>query len=201
GDTQPMPAAQRHLPWRRIALIAGAVVLLAGGIVIGNSLARDESPSNAQPGPTSTTSTSAEPTSATTATSATPPATTLADTTVPSPDTTTTTTTTTTAAVASSDCRARFGITNSWPGGYQAQVTVRNVSEHPLTTWTVTWPRPDGHAISNLWNGTLAVDADSVTVTNLGHNGKVPAGGSTTFGFTANGPGTPDPELSCTSGG
>jgi cellulase/cellobiase CelA1 len=79
-------------------------------------------------------------------------------------------------------------------------VTVRNASGRALTAWTVTWPRPDDHAISNLWNGTLDLDDDSVTVTNAAHNGKLPVDGSATFGFTANGPSVPDPDLTCTSG-
>ncbi|MFD0205534.1 MULTISPECIES: serine/threonine-protein kinase [Saccharothrix] len=180
GDTRPLPA-QPRVPWRRISLVAGAVVLVAAGIVIGNSLARRDAASTAEPAPTTTTaSTLIEATSTTTieATS-----TTTIEVTTPPPD-----------------CTARFGITNSWPGGYQAHVTVRNAAGRALTTWTVTWPRPEGHAISNLWNGILAVDDDSVTVTNASHNAKLPVDGSTTFGFTANGSGVPGPDLTCTSG-
>ncbi|MEU4445522.1 protein kinase [Actinosynnema sp. NPDC050801] len=198
GDTRPLTAPHR-VPWRRIALIAGAVVLVAGGIVIGNSLARHDSTGNAQPTATTSTSTTTSATSA----SATSDTTSAATTGTPTSTTTATTTTTTTTATArpGSDCTARFGITNSWPGGYQAHVTVRNASGQPLTGWTVTWPRPDGHAISNLWNGTLTVDEGSMTVTNAAHNAKLPADGSTTFGFTANGPSTPDPDLDCTGSG
>jgi serine/threonine protein kinase len=167
GDTRPL-TAPRRVPWRRIALITAAVVLVAAGIVIGGSLAREDQAGNAQPAPTTGGSTTAATTTSTPA----PPR----------------------------DCTARFGITNSWPGGYQADVIVRNASERALTTWTVSWPRPQGHAISNLWNGALTVDDDSVTVTNLPHNAELPVHGSTSFGFTANGVGVPDPDLTCTSG-
>ncbi|XVS67918.1 protein kinase domain-containing protein [Actinosynnema sp. CA-299493] len=185
GDTRPLPAPRR-VPWRRIALIAGAVVLVATGIVIGNSLARTDSTGNAEPAPDDTTT-------ATTTTS------TTADTATTADVTATTDAATTSTAGAPPTCTARFGITNSWPGGYQAHVTVRNTGDHALTTWTVTWPRPDGHAISNLWNGGLTTNDDSMTVINAAHNGKLPVNGSTTFGFTANGPSVPDPDLTCTS--
>ncbi|MEV8437463.1 protein kinase [Actinosynnema sp. NPDC051121] len=196
GDTRPLPAPRR-VPWRRVALVAGAVVLVATGIVIGDSLASKDPAGNAQPAPTTTTTTSSSSatTSATSATTSENPTTTTAD----ENTTTTPPTTTTTPAPRSADCTARFEITNSWPGGYQAHVTVRNASGQPFTTWTVTWPRPDGHSISNLWNGSLTAGDSSMTVTNLSHNGKLPAGGSTTFGFTANGPGVPDPDLTCTA--
>ncbi|MBY8851606.1 cellulose binding domain-containing protein, partial [Saccharothrix sp. MB29] len=107
----------------------------------------------------------------------------------------------TTTPVVASDCTARLEVANSWPGGYQAQVVVRNAGERDLTHWTVTWPQPAGHVISNLWNGTLTARAGSVTVANAAHNAELPVAGSTTFGFTANGPGTPTPDLTCTSGG
>ncbi|MCE6998105.1 protein kinase [Saccharothrix sp. S26] len=202
GDTRPLPA-QPRVPWRRIALIAGAVVLVATGIVIGNSLARKDSASTADPAPATTTTTNSpatttQPAASTTDTTDTTVTTDTTTRTTTTPPTSTTTTSSSTPAQAST-CRARFTITNSWPGGYQAQVTVRNASDQPTTTWTVTWPRPEGHSISNLWNGTLTVHEDSMTVTNAAHNGKLPADGSTTFGFTANGQGVPDPDLTCTS--
>ncbi|WP_053721305.1 protein kinase domain-containing protein [Saccharothrix sp. NRRL B-16348] len=197
GDTRPLRALHRF-PWRRIALIAGAIVLVATGIVIGNSLARTDPTGNAQPAPDAAPSDTTDPTpSDTTPATSTTVATTTSTTT--SAPTTTTTVPTSATPAGPRTCTARFSITNSWPGGYQAHVTVRNVSGNPLTAWTVTWPRPASHAISNLWNGTLTVDDDSVTVTNAAHNGKLPADASTTFGFTANGPSVPDPDLNCTS--
>ena len=198
GDTRPLPA-QGRVPWRRIALIAGAVVLVATGIVIGNSLAHKDPASTAEPAPISS---SANATTTTTDAAATTTTATITTTTT-SADVTTTTTlagTTSPAAAPPPNCTARFAITNSWPGGYQAHVTVRNAGGNPLTGWTVTWPRPDGHSISNLWNGAITVDDDSMTVTNAAHNGKLPVDGSTTFGFTANGQGVPDPDLTCSSG-
>ncbi|MFT7836875.1 protein kinase [Saccharothrix sp. BKS2] len=168
GSTRPLPARHRA-PWRRVALVVGAVVLVAAGVVIGDSL-RDDEPSD----PTA----------------------------LPAPTTKTTTTNTTEATTTAPqvDCTARFRITNSWPGGYQVEVTVRNSGGRALTAWAVTWPLPAGHAISNLWDGTLAAAAGSVRVTNAGYNARLPVDGSTTFGFTANGPATPEPDVTCTSG-
>ncbi len=186
GDPLPLPAS-RQVPWQRIALVAGAVVLVAGGAVIADSLGGDEPSGRAQPAPTTTTTTPAS-------TITTPTAITTTSTT-----TSTTTDTDTDTATSTPDCSARFEVTNSWPGGYQVQVTVRNAGERALTEWTVTWPQPADHAISNLWNGTLTVDTGSVTVTNADYNGPLPANGSTTFGFTANGPATPRPDVTCTS--
>jgi hypothetical protein len=37
----------------------------------------------------------------------------------------------------------------------------------------------------SLWNGSYTQSGSNVTVTNTAYSGAVPAGGSTTFGFTA----------------
>ncbi|GAA0221050.1 protein kinase [Saccharothrix mutabilis subsp. mutabilis] len=171
--------------WRRTTALAAAAVLVAAGITIGLYLQDDRTPAAT---PTSQETTQRQPI------------------TQPQPATTTTTTTTTTATATATttaapppDCTARFKVTNSWPGGYQAEITVQNARDSALPNWTVTWPREAGHVISNLWNGTVTAAADSITVTNLSHNARLPVAGSTTFGFTANGPFTRDPAVTCES--
>ncbi|GGU65944.1 protein kinase domain-containing protein [Lentzea flava] len=104
--------------------------------------------------------------------------------------------TTTTPATA---CDARYEVTNSWPGGYQVEVTVRNTSPRGLSGWTVTWQPPAGHTIGNLWNGTLTQNATAVTVTNAGHNAVLATGGTTSFGFVAAGPEPARPAVTCST--
>ncbi|MET9224652.1 protein kinase [Lentzea sp. NPDC003310] len=108
-------------------------------------------------------------------------------------DPTTVTTTATTA------CDARYEVTNSWPGGYQVEVTVGNTSGRGLTGWTITWQPAAGHTIGNLWNGTLTQNATEVTVTNAGHNAVLAAGATTSFGFVAAGPDPARPAVTCST--
>ncbi|OPG07353.1 hypothetical protein B1L11_30930 [Microbispora sp. GKU 823] len=75
---------------------------------------------------------------------------------------------------------------NSWPGGFQSEVTV-SAGSSAVNGWTVNWTWPGGQSISSLWNGTQSVSGSSVTVRNAPYNGSIAAGSSTTFGFTANG--------------
>jgi serine/threonine protein kinase len=110
-------------------------------------------------------------------------------------DSTTTTTTVTTPAA----CVARYEVTNSWPGGYQVEVTVSNTSPDGLTGWTITWQPAAGHTIGNLWNGTLTQNATAVTVTNAGYNAVLAAGGTTSFGFVAAGPDVARPAVTCST--
>ena len=110
-----------------------------------------------------------------------------------------TTTGTTTTTAPATVCDARYEVTNSWPGGYQAEVTVRNTGSRGLSGWTVTGQLPAGHTIGNLWNGVLTQKATAVTVTNAGFNAVLPAGGTTTFGFVATGPEPARPAMSCST--
>jgi hypothetical protein len=106
---------------------------------------------------------------------------------------------TTTTTAPKTACDARYEVTNSWPGGYQAEVTVRNTSSRDLSGWTVTGQLPAGHKIGNLWNGVLTQKATAVTVTNAGYNAVLPAGATTTFGFVAAGPEPARPAMSCST--
>ncbi|CAM3713530.1 protein kinase [Kibdelosporangium persicum] len=103
--------------------------------------------------------------------------------------------TTTTSSRAPSTCEADYQITNSWPDGYEALVTVR--ATKPLNGWTVSWTLPGGQRINNLWNGTLSQDGTAVQVAPAQWNTAVRT--STSFGFIAgtNGPNPVKPDVVC----
>ncbi|WP_346056708.1 protein kinase domain-containing protein [Amycolatopsis dongchuanensis] len=84
-----------------------------------------------------------------------------------------------------SGCVADYRVTNSWPNGYQVEVTVRADGGRGLTGWAVRWQLPSGESINNLWNGTLVREGGAVTVTNASYNAVVSPNGTTSFGFVA----------------
>ncbi len=97
-------------------------------------------------------------------------------------------------------CTADFSVVTSWSGGYQGQMTVTNTGTSTLNGWSVTWMPGSGQTIASAWNGTLSVNGDMVTMRNADYNRSIAAGASTTFGFTANGSGTPEATMiSCSS--
>ncbi|MEJ2856343.1 MULTISPECIES: serine/threonine-protein kinase [unclassified Saccharothrix] len=184
------PEKPRRSAWRKTTLLTAAAALVAAGITIGLSLRdRDRDPAST---PDAQTQTDAQTRAETQTQTETQPQ----DQTEPQNQPTTTT-----AALPPPEiCTVRFTITNQWPGGYQAEVTIDNAADRPLANWAVTWPQEAGHAISNLWNGAFTVTAGKITVTNAPHNARIPVGGRTTFGFTANAPSTPQPQPTCTTG-
>lgn len=97
-------------------------------------------------------------------------------------------------------CNATYTITNSWPGGFQAQVTVTNPTKSSMTNWTTSFDLPDGETITSSWNGTLSEAGTLATVKAASWNQVLAAGASASYGLTANFSGTPTiPTVSCQS--
>ncbi|MEU3273166.1 protein kinase [Saccharomonospora sp. NPDC006951] len=99
-------------------------------------------------------------------------------------------------------CVASYRVTNTWPGGYEAEVTVRNTGAEPLTGWKVGWLPPEGQSVDNLWNGTISRSGAEVEVSNADWNITIEAGSSASFGFTGSSPETgiaTPPSVSCSS--
>ncbi|MEU8331960.1 cellulose binding domain-containing protein [Micromonospora sp. NPDC048839] len=98
------------------------------------------------------------------------------------------------------DCAATYRLVNSWPGGFQGEVTVANTAAATVNGWTVGLTLASGQAISSLWGGTNTGTTGTVTVRNAAYNGTLAPNASTTFGFTATGNGaTPPGTITCTS--
>ncbi len=104
--------------------------------------------------------------------------------------------TSTTTPTPTGACTATYRTVNSWPGGFQSEVTVR-AGEAPTTSWSVSW-RSSGERVDQVWNGTATSQGDLVVVRNTAENGRLPAGGTTTFGLLGSGA-PPTPALTCTS--
>ena len=86
------------------------------------------------------------------------------------------------AAQAATGCRVDYAVTNSWQGGFGANVTVTNLGD-PITSWRLTWSFTAGQTITQLWNGTVAQSGANVTVSNASYNGTIGTGASAAFGF------------------
>ncbi|WP_344057100.1 cellulose binding domain-containing protein, partial [Sphaerisporangium rubeum] len=85
---------------------------------------------------------------------------------------------------------ATYTVTNSWSGGFQANVTIRNTGPATAPGWTVRWTWPTGQTVSQAWNATVTTTGTSVTAKNASYNATLTAGATTTFGFTGTHTGT-----------
>ncbi len=129
---------------------------------------------------------------ATTPPATTPPATTPPTTTPASPPTTT-------PPAAGSRCAAGFRVTQSWPGGFTAEVTVTNTGSAATHNWKATWNWPGAQTVQNMWNAVLGHTGNSQTATSVNYNSSLAPGSITTFGLQGTGPAVA-PAVACSVG-
>ena len=98
----------------------------------------------------------------------------------------------------STACTGTYSVVSSWPGGYQAQVVVKNTGSGTLNSWQLGFPFPSGNTISSLWNGTYTLSGGTLTVTNASYDGTLAPGATATVGFTATGSNSTPSSVTCT---
>jgi hypothetical protein len=81
-------------------------------------------------------------------------------------------------------CSAAYSVVNSWPGGFQGQVTITNNSTSPLNGWTAGFTFPGDQKISTLWNGAFTQSGETVSVSNEPYDASIAPEGTVTVGFT-----------------
>ncbi|WP_433795668.1 GH12 family glycosyl hydrolase domain-containing protein [Actinoplanes sp. CA-252034] len=79
-------------------------------------------------------------------------------------------------------CRVTYA-TNVWNNGYTATVTVANTGNSVINGWALNFTLPSGQSITGSWNAALSGTSGAITARNSAHNGSIPAGGNTSFGF------------------
>ncbi|MGW5349650.1 glycoside hydrolase family 9 protein [Streptomyces sp. NPDC004031] len=82
-------------------------------------------------------------------------------------------------------CTAVYKVTNSWSGGFQADVLVTNTGSAALNGWTLTFTFGGDQQVGSGWSGTFTQSGNKVTVTNPSWAAALPAGGTVDPGFTA----------------
>jgi hypothetical protein len=85
-------------------------------------------------------------------------------------------------------CTLNAAITNSWPGGYQMQLTITNNTAVPGHGWAAGFSFGDtAETIASAWNAAVSQSGTRVTARNESYNAEIPAGGSTTWGLVVSG--------------
>jgi hypothetical protein len=97
-------------------------------------------------------------------------------------------------------CTGTYSLVNSWTGGFEGQVVVKNTGSGTLNGWKLGWTYPGNQQISSLWNGVLSQSGAAVTVGNASYNASIASGGTVTAGFTGtySGTNTAPASISCT---
>jgi len=78
-----------------------------------------------------------------------------------------------------------YAISNSWPGGFGASITLTNKAATAVNGWTLTftWPAA-GEGVQSGWNGTWTQSGQTVTVVATSWDATIGAnGGTVSLGF------------------
>lgn len=89
-------------------------------------------------------------------------------------------------------CSASLAVTNSWDGGFQAAVTVKNTGPSTISPWVIGWHMEPQTVVSG-WNALVSQDTHMVTAAAPSWNLSLPSGTSITVGFVASGAASPAP--------
>ncbi|GAA1865029.1 cellulase family glycosylhydrolase [Myceligenerans crystallogenes] len=96
---------------------------------------------------------------------------------------------TATTASAAEGCSVSFKIVNQWSGGFQGDVTVKNLGS-PVSSWNLQWTAASGQTVSQAWNATVTQSGSAISAKNVSWNGNLGTNGTATFGFISSGGGT-----------
>jgi cellulase/cellobiase CelA1 len=93
-----------------------------------------------------------------------------------------------------SGCALTSTVTNSWPGGYQLQLTVSNQGSAASQAWTAGFSFADtAESVTSSWNAAVSQSGQRVSASSESYDGTIPAGQSTSWGMVVTGS---DPVLS-----
>jgi len=98
-------------------------------------------------------------------------------------------------------CEATYRTIGQWQGGFQGEVSVRNAGTTASRSWTAALTFGAGQRISQVWNAEISQSGAVATARDVGWNGALAPGDSTTFGFLGSWTGSnPAPTVTCTLG-
>ncbi len=101
-------------------------------------------------------------------------------------------------AHAAAGASATFSKPADWGSGWEGRFTLTNGTGAAINGWRVEFDLPAGTTVGSYWDALLTKNGQHNTFTDRGYNAAIPAGGSVTFGFLGNGPGSPQ---NCTFNG
>ncbi|MGV9210523.1 cellulose binding domain-containing protein [Micromonospora sp. RB23] len=79
-------------------------------------------------------------------------------------------------------CAVSYRTGSEWPGGFTAQITIKNTGTVPINGWTLSFTFPGDQHIAQSWSADAQQSGATVTARNLSYNPLVAPGASVVFG-------------------
>lgn len=83
-------------------------------------------------------------------------------------------------------CAVAYRITETWQGGFQASVTIRNTGTRTTNGWMLRWTFSNGETVRDMWNASARQSGATVFATNADYNPRIAPGDSVQIGFNGN---------------
>jgi hypothetical protein len=64
-------------------------------------------------------------------------------------------------------------VLNSWPGSFEAQITIANTGPDNITPWVLTWTFPGDQKITKMSNATYVQSGEHVTAVNVSYDAEI----------------------------
>jgi endoglucanase len=80
-------------------------------------------------------------------------------------------------------CSVHYTVTNQWPTGFGATITIKNTGTTSINGWSLKFTFAAGQTITQLWDGVVSQSAGAVTVTNASYNGTIAPNATVQPGF------------------
>ncbi|GAB3825824.1 hypothetical protein GCM10027610_006310 [Dactylosporangium cerinum] len=77
-------------------------------------------------------------------------------------------------------CQVAYRVVTTWPGFFQADISLTNRSGAAFNGWNLQWQFADGQAFSQGWNGVFSQNGVTASIANASWNGSLPAGATLT---------------------
>jgi cellulase/cellobiase CelA1 len=87
-------------------------------------------------------------------------------------------------AAAGTRVACTYTVTNSWAGGFTANVDITN-NGPAINGWTLQWTFPAPTSLGGVWSAVITEQGNRATATNMSWNGTIPSGRSTSIGWSA----------------
>jgi cellulase/cellobiase CelA1 len=87
-------------------------------------------------------------------------------------------------ATADTGVTCTYTVTNSWIGGFSANVDVTNYGP-AINGWTLEWTFPTPTLLGTVWSAVITEQGNRATATNMSWNGAIPTGLMASIGWSA----------------
>ncbi|PSL52472.1 mannan endo-1,4-beta-mannosidase [Saccharothrix carnea] len=87
-------------------------------------------------------------------------------------------------------CDVTYRVSQSWNGGFQGEVAIKNTSSSAVNGWMLAWSFSNGQTVTQMWHAIASQSGSQVSARNESWNPVIAAGGSLSLGFTGSHNGT-----------